>query len=220
MLRTPHQKNKLPTANCYGDSYKISYCSEYPNVAPRKATCRELNLYILCSCARHKSESCLGNFNKLPSQCDQCKTNRHVTPLCENKTKKDNPATFSTVYINLILPDTPYNLAIVSVTITKVKENPKFNCSFETGSQRSYFSKRDINKLGCYESDPVPVEFKIKTCQDFKVKKSNQITLEIEVNKEKKFPLPVLVNDDFDIKFQFDDYKNVFTPPERRKKTN
>ena len=96
--------------------------------------------------------------------------NRHVTPLCEHKTKKDNPATFSTVYTNLKLPDPPYNLPIVSVTITKGKETPKFNCSFETGSQRSYFSKRVINKLGCYKSDPAPVEFKAKTFQDSKVK--------------------------------------------------
>ena len=129
-----------------------------------------MNLCILCSSARHKSESCLGNINKLPFQCDQCKTNRHVTPLCEHKTKKDNPATFSTVYTNLKLPDPPYNLPRVNITITEAKETLKFNCSFETGSQRSYFSKCVINKLGCNEADPAPVEFKIKTFQNSMVK--------------------------------------------------
>ena len=123
---------------CYSDSHKISYCSEYPNVASRKARCRELNLCILCSSARHKSKSCLGNFDKSPFQCNQSKTNRHVTPLCEHKSKKDNLATFSTVYTNLILPDPTYNLPIFNVAITKGKETPKFNCSFETGSQRSF----------------------------------------------------------------------------------
>ena len=33
--------------------------------------------------------------------------------------------------------------------------------------------------------------------------------MEIEVNKEKKLPLPVLVDNDFDIKFKFDNYKNI-----------
>ena len=33
--------------------------------------------------------------------------------------------------------------------------------------------------------------------------------MEIEANKEKKLPLPVLVDDDFGIKFKFDNYKNV-----------
>ena len=40
------------------------------------------------------------------------------------------------------------------------------------------------------------------------VKKLHKITLKIEVNKEKKSPLPVLVDDDFDIEFKFDNYKN------------
>ena len=80
-----------------------------------------------------------------PFNVANVKTNWHVTPLCEHKTKKDNPAIFSVVYTNLKLPETPYNLPIVSITINKDKETPKFNCSFETGSQRSYFSKRVIN---------------------------------------------------------------------------
>ena len=83
---------EIPTANCYSDCHKISDCSENLNVASRK----ELNLCIQYSSARHKSESFLGNFYKLTFQCDQM--NRHVTPLCEHPTKKDNPTTFSTVY--------------------------------------------------------------------------------------------------------------------------
>ena len=68
---------------------------------------------------------------------------------------KDKSAIFSTVYTNLKLPEKPYYLSIVSVTMTKGKETPKFNCSFDTGSQRYYFSERSINKLGCGESDLV-----------------------------------------------------------------
>ena len=108
-------------------------------------------------------------------------------PLCEHKTKEDNFATFSMVYTYLKLPEPPYNLHIVSVTITKGKETAKFNCSFATGSQRSYFSKRVINKLGSNEADPTPVEIKIKTFQNSMVKKLNKITLVIEVNKEKNY---------------------------------
>ena len=67
----------------------------------------------------------------------------------------------------------------------ETKPNPKFNCSFKTGNQRSYFSKRVINKLGCNESDLAPVEFKIKTFQNSKAEKLDIITLEIAVNKEK-----------------------------------
>ena len=69
----------------YCDRHKISYCSEYPNVVPRKAMCRELNFCILCSTARHKSESCQGKFNKLPIQCDQCKAK-----TCHSLMRADN----------------------------------------------------------------------------------------------------------------------------------
>ena len=44
---------------------------------------------------------------------------------------------------------------------------------------RSYFSKRVINKLGCNEANPAPVEFKIKKFQNSTVEKLNRITLEI-----------------------------------------
>ena len=40
---------------------------------------------------------------------------------------------------------------------------------------------------GCKEADPVAVKFKIKTFQNYIVEKLNKITLEIEVNKEKKY---------------------------------
>ena len=70
-----NERKKTPSYQlCYSDSHKMNYCSEYPNVGFKKARGRELNLCILCSIAQHKSESCLGNFNKLPFQCDQCKT--------------------------------------------------------------------------------------------------------------------------------------------------
>ena len=86
----------------------------------------------------------------------------------------------------------------------------KFNCLFDTGSQRPYLSEHVINELSCSESDLAPVEFEIKTFLGSKVKKLNQVTLEIEVNREKKnLSLPVLVDDDFDIEFKFDGYKNV-----------
>ena len=73
------------------------------------------------------------------------------------------------VYMNLELREQPYILPIVCVTITRGKVTCK--CLFDTGSQRSHFSKRVINKLGCCESDLAPVEFEIKTFLGSKVKK-------------------------------------------------
>ena len=155
---------------CNIDGHKISYCTKYPNVLPRKARYRELNLSILCFSAKHKSEDCPGNLNKLPFQCEECKTRKHITPLCEPKTKRDNSATFSTAYTNLELREQIYILPIVGVTITRGKVTCKFNCLFDIGSQRSYFSKRVINKLGCSESDLAPVEFEIKRSWVLKLK--------------------------------------------------
>ena len=97
-----------------------------------------------------------------PFNVTNVKLNDISLPYANTKQKKDNPVTFSMLYTNLKLPDPPYNFPIVSVTITKEEETSKFNCSFDSGSQRSYFSKRDTNKLGYNKSDPAPEEFKIK----------------------------------------------------------
>ena len=97
----------------------------------------------------------------------------------------------------------PYILLIVATTVSKGKQKYKLNCLFDTGSQRTYFSRQVIEKLGCYKYFLTPVEYVIKTFLGSKTKKLNQVVMGIEVNKGNSLPLPVLIDDEFDMNLSF-----------------
>ena len=103
----------------------------------------------------------------------------------------------------------PYILPIVAITVSKGKRKYKLNCLFDTGSQRTYFSAQVMEKLGCYKSFLSPVEYVVKTFLGSKTKKLNQVVVRIEVNKGNSLPLPVLIDDEFDMNLRFDNFKSI-----------
>ena len=103
----------------------------------------------------------------------------------------------------------PYILPIMVITVSKGKRKYKLNCLFDTGSQRTYFSGQVMEKLGCYKSFLSPVEYVVKTFLGSKTKKLNQVVVGIEVNKGNSLPLPVLIDDEFDMNLRFVNFKSI-----------
>ena len=97
----------------------------------------------------------------------------------------------------------------MAITVSKGKRKYKLNCLFDTGSQRTYFSGQVIEKLGCYKSFLTPVEYVVKTFLGSKTKKLKQVVVGIGVNKGNSLPLPVLINEEFDMNLRFDNFKSV-----------
>ena len=54
-----------------------------------------------------------------------------------------------------------------------------------------------------------PVEYVVKTFLESKTKKLNQVVVGIQVNKGNSLPLPVLIDDEFDMNLRFDNFKSV-----------
>lgn len=169
-----------------------------------------MGLCSFCTSASHRTEDCYGKANKLPRKCANCKSRGHVTPLCDEADKSGNSSSASMhVCTNIGTQEQPYILPIVAITVSKGKRKYKLNCLFDTGSQRTYFSRQVIEKLGCYRSFLTPVEYDVKTFLGSKKKKLNQVVVGIEVNKGNSLPLPVLIDDEFDMNLRFDNFKSV-----------
>lgn len=169
-----------------------------------------MGLCLLCTSANHRTEDCYGKGNKLPRRCAHCKSRGHVTPLCNETDKGGNSPTASThVCANTSMQEQPYILPIVAITVFKGKRKYRFNCLFDTGSQRTYFSRNVIERLGCYKSLLTPVEYEVKTFLGSQTKKLNQLVVGIEVTKGSSLSLPVLIDDEFDMNLRFDNFKSV-----------
>ena len=136
---------------CSINRHTMNHCSKYTSLESRRSRCREMGLCLFCTSASHRTEDCYGKANKLPWKCAICKSWGHITPppLCDEADKSDNSSTASThVCTNTGTQEQPYILPIVAITVSKGKRKYKLNCLFDTGSQRTYFSRQVIEKLG------------------------------------------------------------------------
>lgn len=63
-----------------------------------------------------------------------------------------------------------------------------------------------IQELKCPKDIQTPEGFEAKTILGDATKRLHETVLEVEVNKGQKLPLAVLLDDDFDITFKFDNF--------------
>ena len=123
-----------------------------------------MGLCLFCTSANHRTEDCYGKANKLPQKCAIFKSQGHVIPLCNEADKSGNSSTASMhASTNTGTQEQPCILPIVAITVFKGKWKYKLNCLFDTGSQRTYFLRQVIEKLGRFKSFLTPVEYDVKT---------------------------------------------------------
>ena len=190
---------------CSVSGHSMLKCSKFDTVDSRKKRCDELNLCKICTSDKHKSNNCLGVNNKLSYSCKSCNSNSHISALCDNvKTINTNICLNSQIQGNLFL------LPIVSLKLFNGNKEIKINCLFDSGSQRSYFSKSILDLLE-FKSQINEVQFEVKTFISSAVKKLKEVRLGIQVTNERKLPLQVLIDDSFDIKFDILDLNKALS---------
>ena len=187
----------------------MSRCLTYASAQTRQARCRELNICTLCTSTRHKTKDCLGKRNRLPFQCSLCNSRNHITPLCNKAEEEKN----STLSINVCISARTLNqlfiLPMVSLSVSKGRQKHNVNCLLDTGSQRSYFSKGMAEKLKCKKHSLTPGDYEVNTFLGTRKKRLEEVVLGIQVDKDRTFHLPVLVNEDFDINLNIDHFGEV-----------
>ena len=100
-------------------------------------------------------------------------------------------------------------MPIVAITVSIGKRKFRLNCLFDTGSQKTNFCWQVIKILGCDRSFFAAVEFDVKIFLRSKRKTLNQVVLGIEVDKGSSLALLVLIGDEFDMNFRFNNFKSV-----------
>ena len=186
---------------CRVTGHSMLRCSKYNTIQQRKRICEELKLCIHCSSSKHKSSECLGLSNKLTFSCNKCSKKSHISALCD---KFSNINSNICINNNLNNRDNLYLLPIICLNIFKGKKKYSLNCLLDTGSQRSYISRKFVNSLNYDEDKFSNIQFNVKTFLSSKIKNLKEITLEIEISPKKQIPLPLLVDDEFCIKFCID----------------
>ena len=194
---------------CKKKGHPMSHCSTYASAQTRQARCRELNICTLCTSSRHKMKNCLGKRNRLPFKCLLCNLRNHVTPLCDTAEKKKNSALSINVCNSSRTLNQPFILPMVSLSVSKGQQKYNVSCLLDTGSQRSYFSKGVVEKLKCKKDSFTPGVYEVSTFLGTRKKRLEEVVLGIQVDKDRTFHLPVLVDNDFDINLNIDHFGEV-----------
>ena len=98
---------------------------------------------------------------------------------------------------------------MVSLSVSKGRQKHNVNCLLDTGCQRSYFSKGVAEKLKCKKHSFTPGDYEVSTFLGTRKKRLEEVILGIQVDKDRTFHLPVLVDEDFDINLKIDHFDEV-----------
>ena len=98
---------------------------------------------------------------------------------------------------------------MVSLSEPKSRQKHNVNCLLDTGSQRSYFSKGVAEKLKCKKHSFTPGDYEVSTFLVTRKNRLEEVVLSIQVDKDRTFHLPVLVDEVFDINLKIDPFGEV-----------
>ena len=197
---------------CNTSNHSMFLCPKYSSHNARNNRCKELNLCSLCSSSKHMSKDCFGKDNRLSYECKICKSKGHISALCVKYEHRANEnSSHTNICINSGIQTQDYILPIMNITAKRGKNKYQFNCLIDTGSQRSYLSPQVIEKLNINLSEYSSLYYEVSTFLGAKKKELKQMVLDIDYSPGKTVPLPILVDEDFNLEFNVSDFPNVIS---------
>lgn len=151
---------------CTSRGHTMLKCTKFASYEARVERCKQLKLCTGCSSLKHKSENCPGLQSKSPLTCSLCLSKAHIAPLCNTKRVV---SLFSHVYENEII------LPVVAISLNYGSEKATINCLLDTGSQRSYFSKKILKELKYPDGNSDPTDYQMKTYAGVTMKRFEQV---------------------------------------------
>ena len=201
---------------CNANNHSMFLCPKYSNHDTRIDRCKELSLCDLCSSSKHMSKDCFGKENKLSYECKICKSKGHISALCmQYEPKVNGNSSHTNICINSGIQTQDYILPIMRISAKRGRNKCQFNCLIDTGSQRSYLSHQVIEKLNINLTDYSSVNYDVSTFLGAKKKELKQMMLDIDYSPGNTVPLPVLVDEEFDLKFHVSDFATVISNVEK-----
>ena len=102
----------------------------------------------------------------------------------------------------------PFILPILNITVVKNNKKVSFNCLYDTGSQRSYFSPQVLRNLDFNIKEVEPVTYKVNTFLGRKTKALKEVELTV-LNEKNNITTSFFVDDDFGMDFKFEGFSKV-----------
>ena len=179
--------------NCNG--HNMFSCKRYQKLDDRKARCVELGLCSKCSSSKHGSSNC----RILDFACYLCKRNDHISALC--------PKLYSHVNTNFCINASAdsgktYILPSMFITIGSGNSKIKVRCLIDTGSQRSYLSRKVHDKIRSKATNKT--RMLINTFLESEYKEFIETAIDVKFDGNSQFTMPFLISDDVDLTYQID----------------
>ena len=188
---------------CTCSGHSMVNCKKFASHQSRVNRCKELNICSKCSSQKHKAKDCNRPLNY---ECTVCQSKNHITALCSNYVPK--------VTTNFCLNTSnnsgkTFLLPVLTVMVGQGKFKTEVKCLLDTVSQRSYVSESVLKRLyipaGMNKTNLV-----INTFLDSSLKELNECCLSLNIgNSNKYFPVPFLVDRDFNLSFSIDGLRNA-----------
>ena len=186
---------------CTCAGHTMLHCKKYPDYRSRINRCRELKICFACSSQNHCKKDCK---KQLDFPCIFCKTNNHISALCASY----SPKVETNFCLNSANSGRTFLLPSLTVTLGYGKCKTKVRCLFDTGSQRSYISNKVVDRLKV-GNEVLKTDLHISTFIDSEVKSFSEVCLAIDFNEGNRYPIPFLVNEDFNLSFSIDGLKDA-----------
>ena len=187
---------------CNAGGHTMFHCKKYPNHQSRVDRCRDLNLCIYCSGNNHEASNC---NQSLKYACTICSSKEHISALCSKFqcSTISNPCLSSSIHSG-----NTYLLPVITVNVGHGKQNAYIKCLLDTGSQRSYISNDVLKKLGS-AANLKSHDLTINTFINSAVKSFKEICLSVDLDEGKRYSVPFLVHDNFNLGFTIDSLTEV-----------
>ena len=194
---------------CSTKGHSMLNCTKYSDFDARKKRCKEMNLCELCSSVKHTTQNCYGIKDNLSFSCKFCDSKTHISALCSKL--KNAKSINSNLCLNTGITENLYLLPIVQITVNYSKNSYSFNVLLDTGSQRSYFSDKVLNNLNINKDKLRNVPYEVKTYISSEIKQLKEVLLDVEIGHNKFLPLPILIDNYFNIEFQIADLNKALS---------
>jgi len=174
---------------CATPGHTMLNCQRYVSRNDRARRCQELKMSTRCTSQRHSAAECT---KPLDYPCVHCNSSNHISALCD---KSQNKVT-SNFCVNSSDSGKTFLLPLISVEIGAGKSKTRVRCLLDTGSQRSYLSTSVMERL------KVKLENKTNLLVNTFIDNDSRSFYEIAVTVDlgqRKFSIPVLINDSFDL---------------------
>ena len=185
---------------CFGHS--MLHCRKYPDHQSRISRCKVFKMCFNCSSSRHVKKKC---GKPLDFECKYCKSNKHISALCSKFTAE--------VMANYCINSSSnsgktFLLPTITVRVGSGNKTTLVKCLIDTGSQRSYVNKNVLKRLS-FANVTNNTDVEISTFINSSVKSFAEVCLTVDLGEGCSFPVPLLVNADFDVTFSIEGLKEA-----------